>query len=204
MRGNIKHTFFNSCRACGDGGRVGSAAPARCLLFRPAHRDECWYIISLIPASIYQVTCIHRHRVGDLMNGALSRPCLAAAAGLLTSESVPPPDRIFVAGRPAFDRGELIHYGIHKQKSSQSSIPSVHCSCPRPYGLRQGGSRAVLAGRGPSSGAAGQVTRSEATSVLHTLTARRCRPLACLLGGKRRPYFTLCFCHFTPTPHMAR
>lgn len=150
------------------------------------------------------MTCIHRHRVGDLMNGALSRPCLAAAAGLLTSESVPPPDRIFVAGRPAFDRGELIHYGIHKQKSSQSSILSVHCSCPRLYGLGQGGSRAVLAGRGPSSGAAGQVTRSEATSVLHTHTARRCRPLACILGGKRRPYFTLCSCHITPTPHMAR
>lgn len=102
------------------------------------------------------------------MNGALSRPCLAAAARLLTSESVPRPDRIFVAGRPAFDRGELIHYGIHKQKSSQSSIPSVHCSCPRLYGLRQWGSLAVLAGRGPSSGAAGQVTRSDATSVQHT------------------------------------
>lgn len=184
-----------------------SAAPARCLLFRPARRDECWYIISLIPASIYQVTCIHRHQVGDLMNGALSRPCLAAAAGLLTRESVPPPDRIFVAGRSAFDREELIHYGIHKQKklTIDHSKRSLLVSSALWFTAKRKPGRAGRQGsvqRGGRPGQPGDALRSNKCSA-HTLTARRCRPFACLFGGNRHPYVILCPCRITPTPHIA-
>lgn len=141
------------------------------------------------------------------MNGALSRPCLAAAAGLLTRESVPPPDRIFVAGRPAFDREKLIHYGIHKQKklTIEHSQRSLLVSSALWFTAKGKPGRAGRQGsvqRGGRPGQPGDALRSNKCSA-HTLTARRCRPFACLFGGKRHPYVTLCPCRITPTPHIA-
>lgn len=146
------------------------------------------------------------------MNGALSRPRLAAAVGLLTMEQVP---------RPAVysQRGDLLLTEENQYTAEYISKNFYNRAFPTcaahvlgliVYGKGEQGlcvSTGLCAGRQGSSGAAGQVSRSEATSVLHKLTVKCFPSLAFLLRQRTRTLrkkeaHTSSFLHITSTPRL--